>query len=114
VRVPHLENEVSGTSAEAFLSLCEVFYHSARTGRAFLAATEPVVIQLGATWRYAIMMRALHSGNPGYRVSRSDLANNLGFWRLLDETKYLLPEPIAACPQAASILALSNSNPARP
>src|SRR5215208_1706008 len=37
-----------------------------------------------------------------------------GFCRLLDETEHLVPKPLVACLQAANILALSNSNPARP
>src|SRR5215216_2670129 len=36
------------------------------------------------------------------------------FCRVLGEKKHLLPKPLAACPQAANILALSSSNPARP
>ena len=48
------------------------------------------------------------------RVLEGDLAVMCGLCRLLDETKYLLPKPPAACPQAANILARSNSNPARP
>ena len=48
------------------------------------------------------------------RVLEGDLAVMCGLCRLLDETKYLLPKLPSACPQAANILARSNSNPARP
>jgi hypothetical protein len=47
-------------------------------------------------------------------MSVTNLATAAGLCRLLDETKCLLPKTPAVCFQAASILALSNSNPARP
>ena len=56
----------------------------------------------------------LRTFKPNPEVYRSNLATADGFCRLLDETKYLLPTTPAVSFQAASILARSNSKPARP
>lgn len=53
-------------------------------------------------------------GPLALRLHGENLAVMSRFCRLLDETEYLLPKTPAICFQAASILAPSNSKPARP